>query len=197
MSSTRTAKSGPTLIEVNKKLKPAEAVVRMCVSGDLYGQHQQLEDRLDAAMNSSVGSGKLNDTGRAERQRLAEQIRKLEARMDREAYDFLFRKLPGNEWSDLEAEHPPRDGDDVDRRFGVNTATMAAPAVQRCCVSPTGFDDPAAFTAFWEGLSDGQRDRLFLDGAFAANRARGAVPKSVNASVVMSRSQQNSGSAAG
>ena len=195
MANTRTAKN-PTLADVTRKLKPAERVVRMCVSGDLYAEHQRLEAQLDSLLESTFGSRKINDTGTAEKNRLADQITQLEKKMDAESFDFRFQSMTKHEWSDLQGKHPPRDGVEIDKRMGFNEETFSAAAVQRCCVSPAGMDDDAAFTAFWDTLSSGQRDVLFYQGAWAANRETGSVPKSVNASAVMSRSKQSSDSVA-
>lgn len=196
-NSTKTRSRAPTLAAITKATKPIEAVVPLCVAGDLFARHAQLEDDLERARDESLGSRKLNDPAQTKAVGIAQQIQALEADMLKHTYDFVFRAVPKPEWVTLVEAHPPRDKDEADKRFGVNIVSFAPAAVQACCVSPEGMDNDEEFAAWWDTLSTGQQDRLFFRGPWEVNRTSGDVPKSVNASAVIHSSEQNSASVAG
>jgi hypothetical protein len=191
-----------TLDAVVKDTTPAERVVRLCVRGDLFAEHQRLNEQLDSMRERDMGQRR---TGRLNQQEegppkahvdLAKKIVKLEDEMEKHSVDFVFRRIPGDLWDQLMAAHPPREDNAGDGRMGINSKTFAAPAVQAACVSPEGFDNDEIFIPWWRNmLSDGQRDYLFYGGAWPVNREPGDVPKSLSASSVIRRSEQKSSSA--
>lgn len=203
-----TAKKSPskngvelTLADVAEFTTAAERVVRLCMDGKLFAVHQRLEEELDNLREANIGkrprTGRLNQAEPevpADEVALAKRIKKLEADMEEHSADFVFRRIPEDEWDQLVAAHPPREGNKGDERMGINAKTFAAPIVQSCCVSPKGMDT-SAFEPWWKGLSSGQRDVLFYGGAWPANREPGEVPKSLSASSVIRRSVQRSSSA--
>lgn len=191
-----------TLDAVVKDTTPAERVVPLCIRGDLFAEHQRLDEQLDAMRERNIGqrrTGRINQQEEgppAEEVRLAKRIQKLEDEMREHTVEFVFRRVPGDVWDELLAAHPPREDNASDTRMGVNGETFAAPAVQASCVSPSGFDNDEVFKPWWRDmLSSGQRDFLFYGGAWPVNREPGEVPKSLSASSVIRRSEQRSSSA--
>ena len=189
-----------TLDAVTKMSTPAERVVRFCVDGALFSEHQRLEDELDRMRENDLGrrtrTGRLNQTEEvpAGQLALAKKITKLEAEMDKHSVDFVFQRIEQDAWDQLVAAHPPAEGNDEHKRMGINVDTFKAPAVQMSCISPKGMDT-SSFEPWWKSLSSGQRDLLFFGGAWAVNRDAGEVPKSLSASSVIRRSEQRSSSA--
>lgn len=183
-----TAKKKPaTLAEIVEQSTPSENVVSLCVAGSLVAEHQRLEAEFEAAQIAEVtGTRKLrNDDGGSARE-IAKKIQAVEAKMRDYTHDFVFRKH--GHWQDLKDEHPPRKG--RENRELLNPLTFAPAAVQACCVSPD-LSDGAVFGEFWEGLNQGQRDKL-LDGAWAVNEDGVSVPFSVSASAALSSSRTSS-----
>lgn len=190
-----------TLDAVAKMTTPSQRVVRLCVDGALFAKHQDLEDELDRMREGDLGRrtrmGRLNQQEEvpAGQVALAKRIEKLEGEMEAHTIRFVFERIQQDQWDMLVAAHPPEDGNDEQKRMGLNVKTFAQPAVQMSCVSPTGMGDDAVFIPWWQGLSSGQRDVLFYGGAWAVNRESGDVPKSLSASSVIRRSEQKSSSA--
>lgn len=189
-----------TLDAVAKMSTPARRVVRFCVDGALFAEHQRLEDELDRMRENDLGrrtrTGRLNQTEEVPAGQLekAKELTKLEDEMEEHSVDFVFERIEQDAWDQLVAAHPPAKDNDEHKRMGINVDTFKAPAVQMSCVSPTGMDT-SSFEPWWKSLSSGQRDLLFFGGAWAVNRDAGEVPKSLSASSVIRRSEQRSSSA--
>lgn len=167
-----------SLGDVLAAAKPREASVTICVAGDLAGEHDRLAAELQAERAKDVTS----IAGNPRVVELAQHIQELEGRMKAAEFTFTFRALPSREWSDLVANHPPRDGHD--ERF--NTSTLPVEVIKRCLIEPAG--SAAEIDTLMDRLSDGAFDRLFTT-AWDANRQGPSVPFSSAASAILSSTE--------
>lgn len=117
----------------------------------------------------------------AAKEDLARQVRALEEEIAENTVTFHVVGMPFPEYNAIMVDHPPREGNLVDRALGYNVATFH-PAVVRASIR-----DPQMSDAQWAklivNLSDGDFDRL-ANAANDVNRRLddGRVPFSQNAS---------------
>lgn len=145
--------------------KPREASVTICVAGDLAGQYEALARDLAEANEQARTS--LADGGQAVA--IAQQMEQLREQMKAAEVTFTFRAIGHRRWSDLLAEHPPREG----RSERYNLATLPLAIVQASCVDPAMTTEQAERLA--EVLSDGAFSQL-SEAAWDANTDEGRVP---------------------
>lgn len=186
MANTRTATAAKpaskSLADIISEATPVDVVVPICVAGQLKAEHDRLDRRLDELQDDDLreSSQKLQDSRKAEADKIAKRIRQIETEMREHTHDFVFRPLPRNAWNDLVDEHPPRQGRERQERWNLNTFMPAA--VRACCVAPEGMSDADTFQNLWDNvLNEGQRTELFV-GAQRANEESLSVPFSVSAS---------------
>lgn len=160
--------------------KPREASVTICVAGDLAGQYEALARDLAEANEQARTS--LADGGQAVA--IAQQMEQLREQMKAAEVTFTFRAVGRRRWSDLLAEHPPRENQP--ERY--NLATLPLAVVQASCVEPAMTADQAERLA--DALSDGAFNELF-DAAWRANTDEGRVPFSQAASATIAASAQS------
>jgi hypothetical protein len=167
--------------------KLPERSVAVCMRPDLVAEHERLNRELDKSANRPRTS--LADGG--ETNRLAEQIRALEADMEESTVEFKMRAMPRPTWKAFVAAHPPRkNGDEVDERdayVGLNAETFFPAIIRRCTISPELPDDVWTLLLD-EKLTDRQFDNL-ANAAWALNRGEVDVPFSRAASRVLSNSE--------
>lgn len=176
--------------DILAKAKPAERTVRICVAGDVSGEHERLSAELeDMARNAVVQDNRLGSKKDDAQLELARRIQELEAEMEEATYPFTFRALPSKEWSDLLAAH----GDPKKERL-FNPDTFVPAAIAACCIDPEGMDDPEQAAALFDALSAGQQGELF-EAAWEVNQAGPFGKKSSLASAVVHLSETSSAAA--
>lgn len=155
-----------------------ESVVPLCLRGDLAAEVEELERQLatqEAAPRISIASG---GGARATAERIAE----LQREMEQFTVPFRLRAMARHEWTRFMLEHPPRPGDEMDARNGLNRETFFPALVRRSLV------DPQLTEAQWEQLdaviTDQQFDNL-ASAAWGLNRRDVSVPFSPTASRIL------------
>lgn len=156
-----------------------ECSVTLCTAGTLNARLQELEREL-AAEHQKVATS-LAEGGR--RREIAEQVEAVLAEMRAHEHTFTFRGLPHKVWSDLTAEHKPRDG----HAETVNLATFPPACIAASLVRVDDDDttsDVADVEALFDVLNEGQIDQLF-NAAWEANTGGRSVPFSGLASAIL------------
>lgn len=168
--------------------------VELCTNLGLVAEHERLSAALDAAKKDPGQADRLNSSAPG----IANQIRDLETQMREHTVVFTLAALPRKEWTEFEAAHPKRPGNDLDETFNVNMDTFvdAVMAASITSVVSKGTGEPVDFTgADWaeesEGLTDGQWSDFALK-VITLNRGVKTVPFSRAASAQTRRSEQNS-----
>ena len=156
-----------------------ERSVTLCTAGALNARLQELERTL--ADEHQKVSTSLADGGR--RRELAEEIESVLSEMRAHEHTFTFRGLAHKAWSDLTAEHKPRDG----KSEIVNLETFPAACIAASLVK---VDDDEVTTdvedveKLFDVLNEGQIDQLF-NAAWEANTGGRSVPFSALASATL------------
>ena len=182
-------KNTPSLDDIIADASPVERVVSVCVAGKLVSEHQELEEQLERAQNADMSAARLGGTNNGNTTELARKIRDLEDRMRASTYTFRFQAKTPEEWSNLIAAHPDKDGNKL-----FNTETFPSAAIAACCVEPEGMNDPAKVARLMEVLSPAQQADLF-DGAWEVNTNSPKELTSYTASAVLRNYETNLGSA--
>ncbi|MGI5423057.1 hypothetical protein [Actinomadura luteofluorescens] len=162
-----------------------ETGVPLCLRGDLQLRHEQLEQELAEAQEQDRADDSLAGGGRA--RKVAEQIRDLEAEMRDHTHTFALRALNRRRFRDLVEAHPPREDNQDDRAFGVNSATFPVPLIAASCTDPVMTAEQVE--ELLEVLTEGQMLELYVT-ALQLNRAKVDVPKSFAASELLGQPAQ-------
>lgn len=105
--------------------KPLSATVAVCLSGDLHQQHadksQELLD-LVTSPNLSLEDGRVSQ--------LRQEIDALAAQIAEKSRDITVNRVDESVYYRLILTHPPREGDEVDKRHGVNYDTFTPELVR-------------------------------------------------------------------
>lgn len=164
-----------------------EKVVPICLRGHLQAEWDRLKEEHDA------GPGEDDQAMMAERaakQRVADQMAKVEAEMRAGTVEFRIRALPRRRtpgmakdqvvWQELFAAHPPRKDKDNQGRIlqrdaaaGVNVDTFFDALLRASVVEPELDDD--RWQKLTAKLNDGQFDKLAM-AAWRLNRDEVDVP---------------------
>ncbi len=163
-----------------------EARVPLCLRGDLLAELAELEVRLAEARKHDHGNSLAS--GGAARE-VAEEIERVHREIAGSTHPFLFRALPRREFRDLQENHPPRKGHQVDEAMGFNVDSIQGPLITACCVDPEMTEEETA--DLLDVLSDGQATDLFSC-ALGLNKGRVNLPKFETASAVLARPEPRS-----
>lgn len=162
-------------------LKPSTSSARICSRADLVALHDDLQQRLASAVKrNELGSDDEPLSVGSEVMQLADQIAACEAEMDEHMRGFEFTAIGGEQWDELQVEHPPTDKQ-KDAGWLFNPATFKPAAIAASCTSDELTEDQARAMA--KMLSAGQWGVLWA-ACHRANHGGAAVPKSVLASGV-------------
>lgn len=182
---TEAVASGSPIDDIIASATPAEREARICVAGALNARFSALEAELADLQQERFVSSSLSDVD--PRRPIAEEIERLREEMRKSEHVFTFRALDPKRWSDMRAEHAPRDG----QREMFNVETFPVALIAACCVAIDGKESSLPVekvTALFDVLNEGQRDELF-NAAWEANTGRVSVPFSAVASVVLQTSE--------
>jgi hypothetical protein len=117
--------------------------VDLILDADLEAEWQDLNNSLDEMLRRDEQAASLADplpNTRAAIERM-EELRDL---VKASKVTFTFEPLPWTDRLSLQAEHPPREGNLLDRANGYNVVTFIPEVIRRACVSVT---DAAGDTA--------------------------------------------------
>lgn len=155
-----------------KRAKRRETTEDVCLRGDLAGQYEALQRKLDQLPPNNKLAGD------PERQRIQVEMDRIRVEMAADTIPFVLRALSEPKYQALVDAHPPRRaGDEVDARdaeVGFNRSTFYAALIRASVVEPQ-LDDGDWSLLFGEGLSPGQFGRLGLR-ALEVNNKKIDVP---------------------
>lgn len=169
--------------EVLAQARPKTTTVRVCLRGDLLGQHEALERELAEARRLDESENR-----HAEAPGVARRLQELEAEIDKAQVQFTFEAVGQKAWTDLGAEHPPTE---ADREVGLefNGRTFPVAAIAASAVEPKMSVEQAQ--QLFTRLNFGQW-RVLWGGCLAANVEGTDVPFSAAASAVLRGSEMKS-----
>lgn len=169
------------------------AVVNVVTNLDLLAEHQAANEELERLNRTQSSSDRLNSAYSKEIREQAKLVQDLEARMNESTVCVKLRALKRTQYAEVTAKHPPREDNDVDSMFGVNTDTFGDDVIPLSIVDAwnKGTKKKVAFTGDdWaeeaEEFTDAQYSE-FVQAVININRGATSVPFSQNASF-MSRS---------
>lgn len=159
-----------TFADIKAAAKLPEKSVEVCLRGDLQAEYEGLERDLKRAKAASVGTlAGSNEDAKA----IEELMAGLREQMRESTYVFTLRALPKKKWSDLHAQHGPRD-EDRSNRLDYHGDDFPLAAVQACCIDPV-MSVKEVEELCDEVLTQGQWDSLFI-AAFLLNKGDVEVP---------------------
>lgn len=158
-----------------------EAVVRLCLRGDLIPVYEQLDADLT---RRTVTEQWDTDQPADEAAALAAEIEAVRAEMEQDSITVRFRALKRLEWEALVEAHKKRHDDEP-----FNWSTFPPALIAACVVDPTM--TPAEVDELLDVINESQREDLF-NAAYTVNQESTAVPFSVSASAVSRWRERNS-----
>jgi hypothetical protein len=174
------------------EVTPPETAVHICLRGDLVAEKDLAVAELVRLRDAPVGTS-VDDPNAAAQQEIALRVRQLEAECLDASVLFRFKGLGRKQRSDLEAAHPPTDGQKAeaeakDQVALLNGETYKPALVAASCYEPPGITLVHATRMFNE-WTDGQWEPLFRACATAQYGAADPGPKSSIASAVLRDSE--------
>jgi hypothetical protein len=163
--------------------KKPETKTKLCLRSDLQVRWEELETELKAEDQAEVATMAKAVSKRAKA--LAEEIRGLQAEMEKSTLELTLRAMDRAPWKELRAEHPPRPESPMDWRLGFNEETFYDALIAKSVVNPVFSADQ--MTALLDSLTSGQFDKLAND-AWALNRSDVSAPFSATASRIAASS---------
>lgn len=157
-----------TFAEIRKATSRHEKSVEICVDGQL----QARLDEVDAEMRSHRKWEPTALSDEDPRTVLEAQRADIITAMREHTYTFRFRSLSPKEYSDLLAQHPPREQDRKEK-LNFNVDTFAAALIAACAVDPEMTPEEAE--DWFSELNTGARDKLF-NTAWLCNQMDVSVP---------------------
>jgi hypothetical protein len=139
-------------VDTLRAATPTRKTVTMCMDGALQAEWERATEELDEAARNDARSS-LADLPATTA--VVDRLDEMRDRVQASEVTFLFERL--GPWEDiaLRADHPPREGNPVDRIRGFNIETFFPALVRASCVSVTGKDSPepeAVPDDVWEAL---------------------------------------------
>jgi hypothetical protein len=101
-------------------VKRPEKRVEVCLDGSLQAEWEAAEAALAEARQRKLIDARLVDSV----QPLAAAVREIEDKAREESVTFLLRGMPRHVWDAFVAEHPEREGNELDKAYGYNTETI-------------------------------------------------------------------------
>lgn len=104
-------------------IKRPEKTIEFCTDLALQAQWEEAGRELADTTKRAAPDARMTGESKAVRD-LKKRIQELETAMLESVVVFTVRALPKKRFVELEAAHPPRDGDDADKHYGVNMGTF-------------------------------------------------------------------------
>ncbi len=131
----------------------------------------------------------------------AQKVRDLEAQMAHSTLVFTLQAMQRKTFNEHEAAHPPRENNDLDATFAVNTSTFFDAIMPETIIAVrrkdtderVDFDPQTEWAALADEMSDGQYSAFALK-AVTLNRGKVAAPFSQAASRLTQPSSETSAS---
>lgn len=161
-----------------------EKEIQVCLRGDLLAEYDAAAAALDEAERMARIEASLDSGG--PKIAAAERVAAVRERLLAASVTFRLRAVPRSRWTQLYAEHPPRDGDAIDAATGFNRETFFDALTLESVI------DPVMAAEQWQALADrlssAQYDAL-TTAAWEVNRSGVDVPFSLAASRALTRSE--------
>ena len=164
-------------------VKRPETRVSFCLDGDLQAAHEAAKAEYANLNTRRLADERLNGQAKDHAQKVVD----LEEQMREATVTFVLRGLPRGEWSQLTAEHGPRDGNAVDKAYGFNPEAVMTIAIPKSIVGvENSKGEPLPFNPNdeWEALADEMTNSQYEDfvlGVLKVNAGRNDVPFSLSA----------------
>lgn len=104
-------------------IKRPEKIVEFCTDIGLQSEWESASEELVRVKKREQADARMTGESKASRE-LKRRIQELENQMLDSIVVFTLRALPRKRWVELEAEHPPREDHEDDKRYGVNVSTF-------------------------------------------------------------------------
>jgi hypothetical protein len=164
--------------------KKPETTVKLCLRSDLQNQWEKLERELQEEDQAEAPT--LAKTASKRAKELAEQVRDLQAQMEKSTVVLTLRAMDRAPWKELRAEHPPRPGSPMDWRLQFNEETFYDALIAKSIVDAE-WDDADRVKKLLDSLTAGQFDNLANE-AWTLNRSDVSAPFSATASRIAASS---------
>jgi len=128
------------VLDTMKAASAARRQVTLCLDGALLAEHDELQKALVQASLAEQREGYSERNPGPRTLAAADAMDKVSARMATSDVAFTFQRLPWAERLDLQATHPPRNGNVEDAVEGANVETYKPALIRACCVSAKGAD---------------------------------------------------------
>lgn len=157
-----------------------ETLVELCIDASLQAEWEAACEALRQAQQDAVKDARETGEPRALRDAKA-AVRDIEARMHEHMIVFTLRGLPRKRFTEIETQHPPREGNAADETFGLNLeaaldvlfcdpGTIAA-VHHKPTGEPVEFDATTEWVALADEMTQGQFDP-FARAVLGVNRAQ-------------------------
>jgi hypothetical protein len=173
-------------------VKRPETRIAFCLDGDLKAAHEAAEAEYASVSTKRLADDRLTGPAKDSAQKVVD----LEAQMQESTVSFVLRGLPRGEWSQLTAEHGPREGNAVDKAYGFNPEGLMTVAIPKSIVAvENSKGEPLPFNPNdeWEALADEMTNSQYEDfvlGVLKVNAGRNDVPFSLSAFRMTQDSEQ-------
>jgi hypothetical protein len=166
---------GLSIDEILSKAQPRVEHTRVCLDGELLGEHSRLSDELDE-LQRAAGPAKLG--GNPEALALAEKIQAVEAKIEKAKVPFKFKGIGSQEFAAIMARFPSSGPQ------GWNVQMGAPALIAACAIDPSMTEEQA--TQLCAQIAGGAT-QLF-EAAWRATNEATNTPPSVRASALISGS---------
>jgi hypothetical protein len=170
-------------------MKRPARTVHLCTDMSLQAEHDRAVEALRAAEQQDDRDARL--AGKPAALGAAKAVQEIEQQMRGSTLAFAILALPRKRWVELQAEHPAREGNEVDAAFRVNLSTFVDAVMRESDITvtdhegaPVDFDPAADWDALADEMSNGQWE-AFATAALNLNRAPAAPDFSKAASRVI------------
>lgn len=153
-------------------VKLPQTSVKLCLDGQLADEYAAVEQQLAQAKSEAKKADSMS-AGTGVRA-LEAQLEKLRKQAEASTVTFKLRAVGRKRWTELMAEHPPREGNTKDTLVGANEDTLAEALIREGLVEPLLSAEQLA-TLLDEHLSEGQYNEL-ANAAYFVNRRSVSVP---------------------
>lgn len=174
----------------------ATRIVDLCLNMDLQGQWEAATKAFDDARNAATIDAREADTSVRD---AALVVRGLEQSMREHSIRFTLQARKRKEWAEWLANHPPFDGDAVDKAYGMHLGDLDEViiadtiSVTKLDGSPFPFDMAEGWDELADEMTNPQWERFAL-AVLDLNQGEGGtkVPFSPAASLAILRSEPTS-----
>lgn len=134
-----------------------EETVKLCLRTDLQREFEAADQRLTDALKADQDTDSLGG-GTTDVEALAADVEQIRSKMAASVVTFRFRARDKDRWPELIAEHPPREDNEQDSRYGLNFNGFMTALIRESTISP-GMT-PARWAKVLKKITDGQWELL-------------------------------------